>query len=154
MTQRFAFLILTLLLGLPVRSTAQSKFIMSTRVMDAYQDITSLKLAIGQLKLNEAKISESNNAMVYYIENYIDFFTLFIQEDYNSYKKLLANRDKRLEKIKLGDPNSPYYLFCQAEIILQWATIKLKFDKKLVLQVMFTVHINYWKKINNDSQIL
>ncbi len=131
MTQRFAFLILTLLLGLPVRSTAQSKFIMSTRVMDAYQDITSLKLAIGQLKLNEAKISESNNAMVYYIENYIDFFTLFIQEDYNSYKKLLANRDKRLEKIKLGDPNSPYYLFCQAEIILQWATIKLKFDKKI-----------------------
>ena len=69
--------------------------------------------------------------MTYYIENYTDFFTLFIQEEETKYKSLLKNKDIRINKIKASDPGSPYYLFCQAEIILQWATIKLKFGDKI-----------------------
>lgn len=104
---------------------------MSDELQEAYKDISSLKIESGKQKMLEVRLREPNNVMTYYIENYIDFFTLFIQEDPQLYKKLLPNRNIRLQKIKSGNPASPYYLFCQAEIILQWATIKLKFDDKI-----------------------
>ncbi|MBK8668483.1 MAG: tetratricopeptide repeat protein [Saprospiraceae bacterium] len=104
---------------------------MSDAIKDAYRDISSLKIRSGTQKLNLIKLNEPDNAMVYYMENYADFFTLFIQEDETKYKTLLKNRDVRLNKIRASDPASPYYLYCQAEIILQWATIKLKFNDKI-----------------------
>ncbi len=110
---------------------AQSKLQLTSALMEAYQDISSLKIKAGQAKLNLIKLKDPDNAMIYYIENYADFFTLFIQEDEAKYKVLLKNKEERLNKIKKADPNSPYYLFCQAEIILQWATIRLKFNDKI-----------------------
>jgi hypothetical protein len=104
---------------------------MTKELEDAYKDITALKVETGRQKMLQVRLKEPNNVMTYYIENYIDFFTLFIQEDPQLYKKLLPNRNVRLQKIKSGNPSTPYYLFCQAEIILQWATIKLKFDDKI-----------------------
>ncbi|HMT69544.1 MAG TPA: hypothetical protein PKD16_05245, partial [Saprospiraceae bacterium] len=104
---------------------------MNNDIEQAYKDISELKMASGLQKIDHIKKTDPNNAMVYYIENYVDFFTLFIQEDEALYKKLLKNKDIRLRKIKASNPESPYYLFCQAEIILQWATIKLKFDEKI-----------------------
>ncbi|MBK8624054.1 MAG: tetratricopeptide repeat protein [Saprospiraceae bacterium] len=119
------------LLLLAFTGQGQSKLSITKDLEVAYQDISKLKIIRGQQKINQIKFSDKNNAMVYYIENYIDFFVLFIQEDATLYKKLLKNKDIRLSKIKNSDKNSPYYLFCQAEIILQWATIKLKFDDKI-----------------------
>ena len=101
---------------------------MNNDIEQAYKDISELKMVSGLQKIDHIKKTDPNNAMVYYIENYVDFFTLFIQEDEALYKKLLNNKDIRLKKIKSSNPESPYYLFCQAEIILQWATIKLKFE--------------------------
>ncbi|MBK9733553.1 MAG: tetratricopeptide repeat protein [Saprospiraceae bacterium] len=109
----------------------QYSLVLSEPLKDAYIDISSLRIKSGQNKLNLIRLRDPQNAMVSYIENYADFFTLFIQEDAAKYKILLKNRDIRLKKIKASDANSPYYLFCQAEIILQWATIKLKFDDKI-----------------------
>jgi hypothetical protein len=128
------FRILNILLLIIIMSgivACQSKLLMTKDLESAYEAISKLKIISGQQKINQIKLQENKNAMVYYIENYIDFFILFIQEDANLYKKLLKNKEIRLQKIKASDPNSPYYLFCQAEIILQWATIKLKFDDKI-----------------------
>ncbi|MEZ4910519.1 MAG: hypothetical protein R2774_06625 [Saprospiraceae bacterium] len=105
-------------------------FDFNTNVKDAYIDISRLKITAGQNKINKEKISNPSNLMPYFIENYVDFFVLFIQENHSEYKSRLKNRNIRLEKLKSGDPASPYYLFCQAEVILQWATIKLKFNDK------------------------
>lgn len=107
------------------------KLIMTDELKSAYRDISSLKINQGLSKLTTLKLKDPQNAMTYYIENYADFYTLFIQEDEIKYKTLIKNRDYRLQKIQNSDPNSPYFLFCQAEIILQWATIKLKFDDKI-----------------------
>jgi hypothetical protein len=109
----------------------QSYLKMTDGLEAAYEDITSLRMESGKQKMLQVRLKEPQNVMTYYIENYIDFFTLFIQEDPQLYKKLLPNRNIRLQKIKSGNASSPYYLFCQAEIILQWATIKLKFDDKI-----------------------
>ena len=112
-------------------SYAQPKLILTESLSDAYRDISALRINEGKQKLINSGFLEDQNMMGYYIENYIDFFTLFIQENQNEYKRLLPNRNLRLQKIKSADSNSPYYLFCQAEIILQWAIIKLKFNDKI-----------------------
>ncbi len=116
---------------LSINAWSQKKLVFTEDLRNAYMDISSLKIKSGTYQLNLLKLKDPDNAMVYYVENYVDFFTLFIQEDPIKYKSLIKNRDLRLQKIKNSDPNSPYYLFCQAEIILQWATIKLKFDDKI-----------------------
>ncbi len=127
----FKSILIFIFLLLSIGTWSQKKLLLTEPLRDAYKDISSLKIKSGTFQLNLIKLNDSDNAMVYYIENYVDFFTLFIQEDAVKYKSLSKNRDIRLEKIKKSDPNSPYYLFCQAEIILQWATIKLKFDDKI-----------------------
>lgn len=119
------------LLFLSISTWSQKKLVLTEPLRKAYKDISSLKINSGANQINLIKLNDPDNAMVYYVENYIDFFTLFIQEDAVKYKALIKNRDIRLQKIKNSDPNSPYFLFCQAEIILQWATIKLKFDDKI-----------------------
>jgi len=124
-------ILLAILSLLSICTWSQKKLLLTEPLKDAYKDISTLKIQNGTYQLNLLKLKDPDNAMVYYIENYVDFFTLFIQEDPIKYKSLIKNRDTRLQKIKNSDPSSPYYLFCQAEIILQWATIKLKFDDKI-----------------------
>lgn len=108
-----------------------ARFEMTQQLKEAFKDINSLKIKSGQQKIAQIKKLDPGNTMADYVENYIDFYTLFIQEDQQKYDLLLKNRDTRLSKIKASDPRSPYFLFCQAEIILQWATIKLKFGEKI-----------------------
>ena len=88
------------------------KLIMTDELKSAYRDISSLKINQGLSKLTTLKLKDPQNAMTYYIENYADFYTLFIQEDEIKYKTLIKNRDYRLQKIQNSDPNSPYFLFC------------------------------------------
>ena len=56
---------------------------------------------------------------------------LLLSEDFALFDKLSQNEAIRLRLLKEKDPNSPYYLFTQAEIKLQWAIIKLKYGNKL-----------------------
>ncbi len=125
-------LILFIIFNLTMQHIAASgRFEMTQSLKDAFRDINTLKIQSGQQKLATIRKNDPNNAMADYVENYIDFYTLFIQEDQQKYNQLLKNRSIRLNRIKAADSNSPYYLFCQAEIILQWATLKIKFGEKI-----------------------
>lgn len=101
------------------------------------QHVLNIQYKTTHLLINEAiadisdrKIKEPNNKMYDYLESYTWFFTLFILEQEDQYLKALSKKKKLLQNIQSGDKNSPYYLFCQAEILLQWATIHLKFNDK------------------------
>ncbi len=109
---------------------AKSGFEETPLLNSAYQAIFDLKLDKATELIKESKTSDPNNFLVYHIENYIDFVKLFIGEDEKLYEQLRSNKDKRLDIIEKGDSNSPYYLFCQAEIKLQWAILAYKFDHK------------------------
>ena len=98
---------------------------------EAYQKTLELKIEEASVLLARAKNEEPNNMMVYFVENYLDFMRVFINENEKEFKQLLKNKDRRLERIKSGDTNSPYYLYTQAEIKLQWALLHLKFDEYL-----------------------
>ena len=95
----------------------------------AYQKAMSLRFDEAKKDIEKIKREDPDNQIVYFIENYIDFFTVFINEDKSEFKRLEKNKYPRLKQIRKGDKDSPYYLYCQAEIKLQWALARLKFEQ-------------------------
>lgn len=97
----------------------------------AYEKVISLRFGEAYLDLAKLKLEDPENLIFHHIEDYIDFFRLYISEDEALYDQLKANKDRRLRAIEGGDENSPYYLFLQAEIRLHWALTRLRFEEYL-----------------------
>src|SRR5687767_13469182 len=112
---------------LPVSLHAQKVFDFNGRCKEAYHEIVQLKLVNGQQLLNAEKAQHPDNLVPYYLENYIDFFTLFFNEDPAEYKKRLPNREKRLALMNEGPASSPFHKFTRAVIHFQWAAVRVKF---------------------------
>jgi tetratricopeptide (TPR) repeat protein len=117
--------VLLVLLYTPLQ--AQKVFDFNDRCKQAYHEIIQLKLNSGQQLLNTEKAQHPNNLIPYFLENYIDFFTLFFNEDPAEYKKRLPNRETRLELMGEGPENSPFLLFTRSAIHFQWAAVRIKF---------------------------
>lgn len=96
-----------------------------------YKKVFELRLPEAQSLIARLKLREPDNLVAYHLENYVDFFTIYVSEDEAAYDRMKANRDRRLEKVIAGDENSPYYLFVQAEIRLHWALLKFRFEEYL-----------------------
>jgi tetratricopeptide (TPR) repeat protein len=96
----------------------------------AYQEITKLKLSNGQVLINKAKQQNPENLIPIALENYIDFFTLFFNEDPVQYKTFKSKISDRIDLLKEGPENSPFYNFCLGMVYLQKAGIALKFGER------------------------
>lgn len=121
---RFLLILLAIAPGI---CRAQKVFDFNTACRNAYKEIIQLKLDNGQRLLNIEKSQHPNNLVPYLLENYIDFFILFFNEDPAEYKKRIGNRDKRLDQIDKGPENSPFFLYSKAVIHFQWAAVRIKF---------------------------
>ena len=118
-----------MVLALDTMAQQKNYFETSPGIVEAYENIKMLKLDKAQHILDSLKVVEPHNMTVYHIENYIDFFRVFINEDYEEFVALEKNGKYRIKKIKSGDKNSPYYRFALAEVKLQWALSRSKFEE-------------------------
>ncbi|MCB9307306.1 MAG: tetratricopeptide repeat protein [Lewinellaceae bacterium] len=105
-----------------------SYFAFSTVTKEAYQKTVSLRFGEARSTLDLLKRQEPGNLMAPFVENYLDFLTIFINDDKSEYQRLAKNMEKRLEKIARGPSNSPWYLYTQAEIRLQWALTRSRYN--------------------------
>jgi tetratricopeptide (TPR) repeat protein len=96
----------------------------------AYDEIIQLKLNSGKELLETEKKVHPANLIPYFLDNYIDFFTLFFNEDPAQYKSRKPSMDQRLSLMKKGDPRSPFYLFTRSVIYFQWAAVEIKFGER------------------------
>lgn len=96
-----------------------------------YELITQLQLDAASLKILQLKKSQPTNLAIIHLENYIDFFVLFISESDVEYEKRIENKDERLKKLDANKLTDPYFNFIKAEILLHWALIHTKYDKKI-----------------------
>jgi tetratricopeptide (TPR) repeat protein len=130
---RFLFFALFLVTTLFSEGRAQSKskpyFEFSPLAVKAYKEALSLRLGDASVSVAEMKSKEPQNYMVWLIEDYIDFFQVFIGESALDFKRLSKNKKGRLLQLSKGDRNSPYYQFCQAEVLLHWAIVRIKFNE-------------------------
>ncbi|MCA0234926.1 MAG: tetratricopeptide repeat protein [Bacteroidetes bacterium] len=106
-------------------------FDFSASAQSVYQQALNLRLTEARNTLEQVKRNEPDNLIAVYLENYIDFFTIFANDVESEYRNLSKNMDKRLEKLARGDRRSPYYLYTQAEVRLQWAILRIRFGDYL-----------------------
>ncbi|MEI7594379.1 MAG: tetratricopeptide repeat protein [Bacteroidota bacterium] len=113
--------------------TAKCKgtFVMNDNCIIAYKNIIDLKLEKGSSVLSKEKLDNPQNLIPLYLENFIDFLKLFLGENKVECKKTEKYKSIRLKQLEAGDKSSPYYLFTQAEVYLQWAFIHIKFQEYL-----------------------
>lgn len=97
----------------------------------AYDLVLSLRFDEARQLLADLRRRDPENLIVHHVEDYIDFFTIYINEDPEEYRRLVQNRDLRLMLVEQGNPDSPYYRFVQADIRLHWAIARLKFGEYL-----------------------
>jgi hypothetical protein len=116
---------------LSLATYAKPKLVLTDHLSKAYKEYTSLRMTNGRSYLLLSKLNDPENILYHYIENYEDFFTIFIKEEKQIYDEKVKLKDARIQAIHNTDENNPYRLYAEAEILLQWAVLKLKFDDKV-----------------------
>ena len=95
----------------------------------AYQSILDLRFAEARQMISSEKAAGPGNLIPLYLENYIDFLTLFIGEERSEYERIKPNFMARIAQLEKGYGTSPYCNFCLGESNLQWAFVQLKFGE-------------------------
>jgi len=129
MTKSLRFIPIFLLLILVNPQALFANFDFNTNCLNAYRSIFELKLGNAKAYISTEKKQHPNNSIIPLLENYVDYFTLVTSGSKTEFDKLKGNKSGRLDKISDDDKNSPYYLYAQAEINLQWALIRSRFGE-------------------------
>ncbi len=137
-------LLLCYLFCLPCILPAQGYFEYDAQCQAVYKAITSLQFSEAYGGIASLKLKSPNNLVLHHLENYLDFFYLYVNGDQKSFDRLKPRRARRIEEVSAGDNTSPYYLYIQAEIYLQWALIRLRFGE----------HLNGFMDINRANRLL
>ena len=95
----------------------------------AYTNTIQLKFDNANGILEKERSLNPTNSLVYLIENYADYLKIQISEEKDEFDKLKSLKDDRLSIIEDDDSESPWKLFAEAEIHLQWAANRLKFGE-------------------------
>lgn len=126
-------LLITVFCGADIQAHStddQTKHITWTPLaVEAYNQVMQLRLNDATQSIATMRSKDPHNYVFVLIENYIDFFRLFIGENIVDFNRLKKNKDTRLSLLAQTNPNSPYFLYCRAEINLQWALARLKFEE-------------------------
>ncbi len=108
-----------------------SRFEYTTQAKEAYRKATSLRLFEANNALTQMRRQDPNNLIVHHVEDYLDFFQVYLSDDEALYERLKKKRDARLEIVANGDRRSPWCLYVQADIRLHWALLRLRFGEYL-----------------------
>ncbi|TDQ09547.1 YfgM family protein [Pedobacter metabolipauper] len=119
--------LLIFLLAIPTSVFANFDF--NSNCLKAYQQIFELKLSSARQLIVAEKKLNPKNTIVPLLENYLDYFYLLTNESKQEFDRLKENKSDRLDLIEDGDEKSPYFLYAQAEINLQWALIRGRYGE-------------------------
>jgi len=146
--KRTGLIILIFCMAFTVRAEYVYEF--NSTCQQAYLEITKLKLANGQALINKAKQQNPNNLIPIALENYIDFYTLFFNEDPAQYKVYKKNVSARIDKLKDGPRTSPFHQYYLSMAYLLKAGVQLKFGEKWNAGWDFKRGYNYIKGNKKD----
>lgn len=128
----FSCLAMVLALSLPAFVLAESQaapyYAFSERTALLYDQIMELEIDAAVATSLAIKEEEPDNFAVYHLDNYIDFFRLYLTEDDELLNELLPNRTSRLNKLAQLPESSPWRNYALAEVRLHWAMIRIRFE--------------------------
>lgn len=96
-------------------------------VQATYELLMDLQLPAAVLALEKLAVNEPTNLAILHLQNYYDFFVVYTSDEEEKYKALKKQRFDRLAQLSKGPEDSPWHLYSQANIRLQWAFLKFRF---------------------------
>lgn len=121
-------ILLITLLSFSFSLNSKANFDFNSNCIKAYQAIFDLRLSDAKALIQNEKKQNPKNGITILLDNYVDYFTLLASENKADYERLKNLKSSRLEALEKQNKNSPYYLFAQAEINLQWGMLKSRFQ--------------------------
>lgn len=103
-------------------------YALSERAVRLYDQVMRLDFEAALATSLVIKEKEPGNLAVHHLENYLDFFRLYLTEDEKLLEALLPRRDQRLALLSELPATSPWRNYALAEIRLHWAMIRLRFE--------------------------
>jgi len=120
---------LKLLLFLLLSNVTYASFDTNENIQNSYKHIINLEFEEAYDFLEVESENNPDNGFIPLHKNYIDFLTILISEDNAYFENAEKQKDLRLDLLENSEENSPYYLYAQAEVHLQWAFSRLKFEE-------------------------
>ncbi len=102
---------------------------MNENMQKSYSHIVNLEFESAKKLLANEQSKNPTNGFIPLHQNYIDFLTIIIGEEKIYFDNAIQQKEVRMELLQSKNEDSPYYLYSQAEIHLQWAFSRLKFDQ-------------------------
>ncbi|MEO1050112.1 MAG: hypothetical protein AAFX87_05790 [Bacteroidota bacterium] len=127
---RMTYLFLLLVLGISFKVSAQDIWAFDEPTKNAYRDILKLKLKAGRAQLDVIPSGRNSPAKLY-LQSFAETIEVLISGDKDLFDDYEANAERHIKEIDAIKTASPYQLYYQAEIKLQWAFVYIKFGKEL-----------------------
>lgn len=109
--------------------TKAEEYKMSYTCNKAYEHILMYDFTEGKKLLTQEKSENPENLIVYWLEDYIDFYKTISHQNYNEYENLKEDREKRIDILKDGNEDSPFYSLCLAEVYIHRAMERILFEE-------------------------
>ena len=122
-------LVLLFLFGFYASGYAQKVYDFNSTCQQAYQEITKLKINSGLVLIEKAKQQNPDNLIPILLESYVDFYTLFLNEDPRDYETRYPKFSERIDLLEQGPKNSPFYKYCLSMVKVHQAGSAIKFGK-------------------------
>lgn len=115
-------------------SAASAYFEFNRNIESAYVNILSLHFKEAEILLKQEKTERPGNDITLLYWNYIDFLKAFLTEEKSHFEEFKRNAAYRIDHISENDrsQSSPFFLYSLAEIYIQQALVRIKFEEHLV----------------------
>lgn len=116
---------LLLLCGV-VQANAQLHYNMDTNCRRAYQEILNLKFKSAATLLASEAALDPSNLLVPYLKHYMLFLENVISGNKALFDKSAPAHTELMDLVASGPKNSPWHLYCRAQMSLQWALVRIR----------------------------
>ncbi len=119
------------LLLLNLSGNAEVYFDFNAICKQAYAETMELKTVTASDRIQKALVDNPENAAYYFIQDYIDFFEVFIGEDEAVYNQRFDERSKRLAIYEQLEDDNPWKNYAKGELYVRWAIAKGKYQDNI-----------------------
>ena len=112
-----------------IQGFAQSQYLWNEKVQKTYESISSLRIPEARKVIEKELSNHTNNLFYSLLESGADLYQSFFNENIVEYNVFYPRFEKRIDLIKTGPKNTPYYLYSLGLLHFHKAILAIKFDK-------------------------
>ncbi len=123
-----------------------AQFEFNNNCQKAFKHIFWLKYSMAEDIIRSEKIKDPNNKIPIYLEDYLDCIKILTGQKESDFLKYKDKFSDRINSIKRGQKDSPYYHYCLAEMYFHSALVKLNLGSNISASFDIASSFNHIKK--------